>query len=74
MFRHDFHRTALRSMVSAGVPGRVAMEVTGHKTRSVFGWYQIISPADLQEAGRRLVGTFSGTFGVSALDGQTANG
>ena len=74
MLRHDFRRTALRNMVSAGVPGRVDMKLAGYKARSVFERYHIESPADLQEAGRRLAGTISGTFGVSALDGQTATG
>ena len=54
-FLHDCRRTAARNLIRANVPERIAMLLTGHKSRAIFDRYNIIHEQELLDAGDQLV-------------------
>jgi integrase len=47
---HDLRRSAAMNMDRAGVPRRVIMQITGHKTEAMFLRYRIVNSRDLSDA------------------------
>jgi hypothetical protein len=51
---HDLRRSAIKNLMKTGTTEKVAMAISGHKTRAVFDRYHIIDGQDVVSAMRRV--------------------
>lgn len=48
----------------AGIPENVAMQITGHKTRSIFERYSIVGGQEIQDAAAKLEKRLKRSLGI----------
>ena len=61
-------------MIRAGVPEKIAMEVSGHKTAAMLRRYNITDTRDIIEAGQRTASSTAKTNGGSVkTNGKVAD-
>jgi integrase len=51
---HDLRRSGARNLSRAGVPDRMIMAITGHKTRSMLDRYNIVSESDITDVAAKV--------------------
>src|SRR5262249_16367925 len=74
---HDLRRSAVRNMIRSSVSEKMAMTISGHKTRSVFDRYDILTPpiwhnaaAKIEEARQRSVEKPTATTTATATEAE----
>src|SRR5262245_44188730 len=72
--RRPLRSTWARNLSRAGVPEAVAMEMIGHKTRSMYRRYRIVDERDLREATTRLQEHLERQPKVASVGRLRANG
>ena len=62
---HDLRRSGVRNLTDSGVQEKVAMSISGHKTRSVFDRYNIVADKQLRDAMDKLQQRSGNLMGAS---------